>query len=170
MSIQTRSEPEAKEPRCHTARAFLLAPGIAALVGALVSAATVFSPSSHDLMGGSPGLEGSLELSLLLAAAFAVVGYATAAVVGVPIYLVLPERARSAFAVVVPLAGVIAAAPWFLGAAPWAGGHRDLTWAEIAFALGAVGGIAFLFVRRPRAGAEDPCREVPDRPARADAL
>lgn len=168
MSIQTCSEADA--PRCHTARAFLLAPGIAALVGALASSVTVFSPSSHDLMGHSLGLEGSLVLSLILGAAFAVVGYATAAVVAVPIYLVLPERARSAFAVVVPLAGAIAATPWLLGAAPWAGSHRDLIWAEIAFALGAVGGIAFLLVRRPRRNAEDPYRAVPDRPARADAL
>ena len=168
MSIQTC--PEAEAPRRHTARAFLLAPGIAALVGALASLATVCSPSSHGIMGGPLGLGASFELAFFLAVAFAVVGYATAAVIGMPIYLVLPERARSAFAVVVPLAGAIAASPWFLGAAPWRGGDHDLTWVGIAFALGAVAGIAFLFIRRPRAGAEGPWRAVPDRPVGADAL
>ena len=169
--MSTRACPGAGAPGRHTARAFLLAPGIAALLGASALPFTVLSPSSTDMMGYPIGLEGSLVGALFMAVAFALVGYATAAVIGVPIFLVLPEKARGAFAVVVPLAGAIAAAPWVLVAAPWREGRHDfaMAFAVVAFALGVVAGVAVLFLRRPRATAEDTREAMPDRRARADA-
>ena len=121
-----------------TALAFLLAPGAAAVAGAIVAGL---------VLGDGRSLGTGAFVFLVLA--FAVVGYPTAAVFGVPLYLALTERARKTVALVVPLAGAVAAGPWLVGALAVKSRHADFSMAETAFALGCVAGVVFLLVRRP---------------------
>lgn len=121
-----------------TTLAFILAPGLAALVGAggIATCQGIDGPSDH--LG--PILVGTLYLAY----GFALVGYVTALIVAVPLYILLPEHARRAFWVVVPLAGGIAATPWIQVIA-----ICRLEWLPVgvAFGLGCVAGFFFLLIR-----------------------
>ena len=131
------SPEHSNEPR--TALAFLVAP---AVPSALVSLLLCTFPEPDRL---------GLGFAAFLFACFAVVGYATALVIGVPLYLMIPEWARWSFPIVTALGGVVAAAPWAVLIAASRGGAD--AWAAVAaiFGLGSIGGIAFLFVRNASA-------------------
>ena len=134
---------DARELR--TGLAFLLSPGIAALLGPVTL-----------LLFPEEGYRLDIDFYVFLAFCFAVVGYLTALILAVPIYLALPEGARVA-SVVVPLAGVLAAAPWMLGSALSKGSSPEYIAVPIAFGLGCIGGVAFVLIRGG-AGARRPGR------------
>lgn len=121
--------------RTRTELAFLLSPGIAALFGP-------FAMIVMDPRGGAPW--GGIPLVIFC---FAVVGYGTALVVAVPVYLCFPRKWLCRFPVVVPVAGAVAAAPWLLIPIAAHPASPDLSMAPLAFGLGCVAGVAFMFIR-----------------------
>lgn len=137
-------------PEANTALAFVLAPGLSAVAG---SAVYVLFSVQRPMVPVSQ----TFGDALVLLGPLASVGYLTALIVAVPVLLLLPERARSAFALVVPLAGAIAAAPWLALLPPWRSRPSDCAFLLIPFALGCVRGD-----RLPA----HPASPRPDRPGR----
>lgn len=130
-----------------TALAFALAPGIAALIGAVV-----FTTSASA--GGPPGSSTAfLAVTLGIAAVVGLFGYISMGLFAAPLYAVLPDGVRSEAAAVIPLAGTSAAAPWLL--LSLFGGAPLLIGAAVAFALGCVAGVAFVLIRGAVPGAAE---------------
>lgn len=150
--MTARHHSTASEP--NTASAFLFAPAIASASGAIASCTWM---ALADRLRPAD----SLVVFIVLGIGFAVVGYATALVVGVPIYLLVPVAVRGHGPAVMLLGGLVAALPWTIAGVLSRDGGVLLV-AAGAFGLGCVGGCAFALIRRPSPVPREPAR--PDLP------